>query len=240
MIKLDAIFFAAHPDDAELSCGGTIAAMTASKKKIGIIDLTAGELGTRGSKSTRANEAENAGKILNITVRENLGIKDGLIENNEKNRIKIITIIRKYRPDIIFMPYAKDRHPDHSHASRLITESAFYSGLIKIDTNYAGKKQTAYRPSRNFYFMQTYTFEPGFIIDVTKYFETKMKAVRCYSSQFYNPKSKEPDTFISDKKFLEYLESRASYFGFQIGVKYGEPFYSEEKIKMSIDSLFNW
>jgi bacillithiol biosynthesis deacetylase BshB1 len=238
-MNLDAIFFGAHPDDAELSCGGTIAKMVSSKKKIGIVDLTAGEMGTRGSKDTRLEELKKASKILHISVRENLGIKDGWIENSKANQLKVIKIIRKYKPGIIFMPYQNDRHPDHSNASRLIRESAFYSGLIKIKTALSGKDQQAFRPKKNFYFMQTYTFEPSFIVDISEHFGIKMRAVRCYSSQFYDPDSKEPKTFISDKKFIEYLEARAAFYGFQIGVKYGEPFFCEDNLKLDIGSIFN-
>jgi bacillithiol biosynthesis deacetylase BshB1 len=238
-MNLDAIFFGAHPDDAELSCGGTIAKMVSANKKIGIADLTSGELGTRGSKETRFKELEKASKVLNISVRDNLGIKDGSIENSKSNQKKIITLLRKYRPSVIFIPYEKDRHPDHQNANRLIKESAFYSGLNKIKTSFRGKTQNSFRPSKNYYFMQTYTFEPSFIVDITDYFEIKMKAVKCYSSQFYDPKSSEPNTFISDKKFIEYLEARAAFYGFQIGVKYGEPFYCEDNLKLDIDSIFN-
>lgn len=238
-MNLDAIFFAAHPDDAELSCGGTIAKMVSRKKKVGIVDLTAGEMGTRGSRETRFKELNKAAIILNITVRENLRIKDGQIENNKTNQLKVIKIIRKYKPGIIFMPYQNDRHPDHSNANRLVRESAFFSGLNKLKTSFSGKNQAAFRPDKNFYFMQTYTFEPSFIVDISEFFDIKMKAVKCYSSQFYDPESKEPDTFISDKKFIEYLEARATFYGFQIGVKYGEPFYCEDNIKLDIESIFN-
>jgi bacillithiol biosynthesis deacetylase BshB1 len=237
-MKLDALFFAAHPDDVELSCGGTAAKLVKTGRKVGIIDLTMGELGTRGTIEIRRKESNNAGKILNVLIRENLEIRDGNIENNEVNRLKIITTIRKYQPVIIFIPYHNDRHPDHQNANKLIRESAFYSGLQKIKTTLNGKNQPAFRPARNYYFMQTYTFEPSFIVDITNEFETKMKAIKCYSSQFYNPKSKEPETFISDKKFIEFLEARAKHYGFLIGVKYGEPYFMEDKLKLDINNLF--
>ena len=238
-MKLDAIFFGAHPDDVELSCGGTVVKLINSGKKVGIIDLTAGELGTRGSKLIREKETQKASRILNISLRKNLNIKDGNIQNNEENRIEIIKIIREYKPAIIFFPHYHDRHPDHQNANYLIKEGAFFSGLPKIITKLGNIKQESYRPVKNYYFMQTYTFEPSFIIDISGEFNNKMKAVKCYSSQFYNPKSNEPETFISDKKFMEFLEARAVYYGFQIGVKYGEPYYSEEKIKFDINNLFN-
>lgn len=234
-IKLDALFFAAHPDDAELCAGGTIRKLVSSGKKAGIIDLTAGELGTRGSKEHRANEADKAGKILGISIRENLNIPDGNIENTLPNRLIVISVIRKYRPEIIFFPHHHDRHPDHFHAHELVKEAAFYAGLSKILT----PGFAPHRPKRNFYYMQTYLFEPNVIIDITDSYTDKMKAVACYHTQFYNPKSKEPETFISDKKFIEYIEARAKFYGFQIGTRYAEPFYTEEKLKLNINNLFN-
>lgn len=238
-MKLDALFFAAHPDDVELSCGGTLLKITKSGKKAGIIDLTQGELGTRGSKQIRKSEALKASSVLRVSLRRNLKIPDGNIENSASNRLKIIKIIRELKPQIIFLPHSNDRHPDHQHAHILIREAAFYSGLPKIKTKLNGRPQTAYRPKRNIYFMQTNTFEPSFIIDITNNFAGKMKAVNCYKSQFYNPGSKEPGTFISDKKFIEYIEARARFYGFHAGVKYGEPFYVEEKILLNLNDLFS-
>ena len=236
-VKLDVLFFAAHPDDAEIGCGGIIAKFKKSNKKTGIIDLTQGELGTRGSVDIRKKEAIRSAKILGVSVRENLMIPDGNIENDEKNRIKIITILRKYTPAIIFFPHYYDRHPDHYHTHSLVKDAAFYSGLQKIRTTLNGKIQQAYRPKRNYYYMQSYPFEPNLIVDISKEFKSKMDAISCYSSQFYNPKSKEPDTFISDRKFMEFIEARAKFYGFQIGVKYGEPLYTEEKLNISITNL---
>ncbi len=238
-MKLDALFFAAHPDDAELSCGGTIIKMVKSGKKAGIIDLTQGELGTRGSKSIRASEAKDAQKILGLSIRENLKIKDGQIENSPRNRLKIISVIRTFQPSIIFMPYHNDRHPDHINANKLIKESAFYSGLQKISTKKNGKTQSPHRPRKNFFYMQTYTFEPSFIIDITDEFSQKMEAVKSYGSQFYKPGNKKPETFISSRNFIEYIEARARFYGFMIGTKYGEPFYTPEKIRLNNDNLFD-
>lgn len=234
-MKLDALFFAAHPDDAELCAGGTIKKLSKAGKKTGIIDLTRGELGTRGSVIERASESENASKILGLSARENLSIQDGNIENTPENRLKVISAIRKYRPEIIFFPHYHDRHPDHYHTHHLIKDAAFYSGLAKIVT--PGLKP--HRPKRNFYYMQTYTFEPNIIIDISDTFTHKMKAVACYSTQFYNPDSKGPKTFISDKKFIEYITARLKFYGFQIGAEYGEPFYTEEKIKLDVKKLFD-
>jgi bacillithiol biosynthesis deacetylase BshB1 len=232
-IKLDTLFFASHPDDVELTCGGTVLRLVKSGKKTGIIDLTKGELSTRGNTRLRAQEAEMAGKVLGIKIRENLNLRDGDITNTYTNRLKVIKIIRKYRPTVVFMPYHSDRHPDHTHTSILVKESSFYSGLAKIKTSLGGKKQEHHRPATLVYYMQTYTFEPTFIVDITNEFGRKMEAVKCYSSQFYDENSKEPETFISDKKFLEYLEARAAFYGFQIGVKYGEPFYMVEKLSVN-------
>lgn len=231
--KLDALFFAAHPDDAELCAGGTIIELVKSGKKTGIIDLTRGELGTRGSVQERSRETAKASKILGITARENLSISDGNIENNPENRLKVITVIRKYRPSIIFFPHFYDRHSDHYNTHHLVKDSAFYSGLSKIIT--PGLKP--HRPKRNIYYMQTYTFEPNLIIDISGSFRQKMKAVSCYSSQFYNPKVKGPKTLISGKKFFEYITARAKFYGFQIDADYAEAFFTEEKLKISIKQL---
>jgi bacillithiol biosynthesis deacetylase BshB1 len=237
-MKLDALFFGAHPDDVELSCGGTVVKYIHAGRTAGIIDLTRGELGTRGSKEIRAKEAEKAARILGINIRENLHLQDSSIGNLPENRLKVITVIRKYKPMIIFAPYPNDRHPDHIHASELVSEGAFFSGLAKITSVYNGKAQEPYRPKRICYFMQTYTFEPSFITDITDEFDLKMKAIKCYASQFYDPNSREPETFISDKKFLEYLEVRAKFYGFHIGTQYGEPFYTKEKIKLDPFQLY--
>jgi bacillithiol biosynthesis deacetylase BshB1 len=237
-MKLDAVFFAAHPDDIELSCGGTLLKMVKNGKKAGIIDLTEGELGTRGSKSLRKKEASEASAILGVAVRENLKMEDGNMKNSASNRLKIISVIRHYRPEVIFIPHFYDRHPDHQNANKLIREAAFYSGLSKIPSTQESKAQKAFRPKRNIYYMQTYTFEPSFIVDISEEFDDKMKAVKCYGSQFYNPKSDEPETFISDKKFMDFLEARAKVYGFQIGSAYGEPFFIEEKIKFNLDNIF--
>ena len=238
MKELDAVFFAAHPDDAELCCGGTIAALINGGKTAGIIDLTAGELGTRGSVSLRKQEAKKASGILGIKVRENLGIPDGNIQNNPANRLKIIKVIRKYRPKVIFFPHHYDRHPDHYNTHILVKEAAFYSGLAKIET----KGFEAYRPKRSMYYMQTYAFEPNVLFDISKTYDTKIKAVQCYSSQFYTDgksKQKEQETFISSKAFMEYIEARAKFYGFSIGVKYAEAFFTEEKINLTPYTLFN-
>ena len=233
-MNLDVLIFAAHPDDAELSMGGTIARFSNSNLKIGIIDLTKGELGTRGTAESRQREAINAAKALKLTLRENLGIPDGDIQNTKENVLKIVSKIRKYKPKIIFAPYFNDRHPDHIDASSLVKRAMFSSGLSKIITIDKKAPQMFYRPQKLFYYMQTYTFDPTFIVDISDTFEQKMKSVGCYSTQFHNPKSKEPETFISKPEFISYIKSRAEFYGFSIGKMYGEPFFCEEKIELDL------
>lgn len=237
-MNLDVLVFAAHPDDAELAMGGTIANLTKNNLKVGIIDLTKGELGTRGTAETRQREAFNAAIVLKIAVRENLEIPDGDIKNTRENLMKVIITLRKYKPKIIFAPYFNDRHPDHIDAGNLIKRAMFSCGLAKIKTFDKEVPQTHYRPDRLYYYMQTYTFEPSFIYDISDTFETKMKAVECYSTQFHNPKSVEPETFISRPGFINYIKSRAEFYGFAIGKNYGEPFYCEEKIELDHLSIF--
>ena len=238
-MNLDVLVFAAHPDDAELAMGGTIAKLSNNNLKVGIIDLTRGELGTRGSAETRQREAFNAAIALKVATRENLELNDGDIRNNKENLMKIIIELRKFKPKIIFAPYFNDRHPDHIDASNLIKRAMFSSGLAKIKTFDKEVPQLHYRPEKLFYYMQTYTFDPSFIVDVTETFDQKMKAVECYSSQFHNPHSKEPETFISRPEFLTYIRSRAEYYGFAISKIYGEPFYCEEKIELNLVGLFS-
>jgi bacillithiol biosynthesis deacetylase BshB1 len=235
-MNLDVLIFAAHPDDAELSMGGTIAKLSLNDLKVGIIDLTRGELGTRGTAESRQKEAFNAALSLNVALRENLEIPDGDIQNTKENVLKIIMKIRNYKPKIIFAPYFNDRHPDHIDASHLIKRAMFSTGLSKIKTFDKEIPQNHFRPQKLFYYMQTYTFEPSFIIDISDTFPQKMKSVECYSSQFHNPKSKEPETFISRPEFIKYIKSRAEYYGFSIGKMYGEPFYCEEKIELDLVS----
>lgn len=231
--KLNIIAFGAHPDDVELSMGGTIISLIERGFKVGIVDLTRGELSSRGNLETRKKETEKASKIMGIHFRENLKMRDGKIEINEASIKKVVEIIRKFKPKIVFAPYFIDRHPDHEKAAQLIKESVFYSGLKNFLIN--KKSLEPYRPAKIFYYMQTYPFEPTFVYDISPYFELKMEAILAFSSQFYNPESKEPETFISRPEFLNYLKARAEFFGFQIGKQYGEPFYCEEKIEFDFN-----
>ena len=235
MIKLDALFVGTHPDDIELICGGTVIKLVRSGKKVGIVDLTLGELSTRGTLPERKKETENASKVLGIKIRKNLKLKDGDIQNNSVNRKKLIKFIREYKPEIIFAPYPLDRHPDHINASNLIRESVFHSGLRKIKTD----NLQAYRPKRTFYYRHAYDIPVSFILDVSNVFNKKIEAIKCYSSQFFNPKYKNaPETYISSALFMQDIETRAKFFGFKIGVEFGEPFYCYDTLKVDEEVIF--
>lgn len=236
-MKLDVLAIGAHPDDIELTCGGTIVKLVKQGKRVGICDLTQGELGTRGSRETRSKEAADAAKILGISIRENLGMPDGNIENTSNTRLKVIETIRKHRPEALLFPHWLERHPDHEHAHQLCREAWFYSGLEKIETNLNGSKQEPFRPLKYFHFMQTYEFTPSFVIDISDEYEQRMEAVRSFKSQFHDPESKERETLLSEPGFLDMLRARFEYFGDRIGTKYGEPFYSVDMI--GISNLFH-
>jgi len=238
-MNLDALVFAAHPDDAELAMGGTIAKLVNNKLSVGVIDLTRGELGTRGTIKTRKEEAKNASKILGVKIRENLQFPDGNIFVDDKFTSKVISAIRKYKPKIIFAPYFNDRHPDHVETSKIVKRALFNSGLPKVKTKVSGKLQQAFRPNKLFYYMQTYEFNPSFVIDISETFQSKMKSVLAYKTQFHveGVKLKDPSTFISNPEFIKYLEARAKTFGFKIGKTYGEPFFCEELIELDLINL---
>lgn len=238
-MNLDVLVFAAHPDDAELSMGGTIARFTSNNLKVGVADLTKAELSTRGDVKTRAKETKEASKILKLKIRVNLGIKDGNVTISPESLKKVVSLIRKLKPSIVFAPYFNDRHPDHMDVSNLIKRAVFSSGLEKFKTSSSGRSQQAYRPKKIFYYMQTYLFEPSFIVDVSDYFETKMKSCKAFNSQFHNPSLQKEYTFISKPEFLDYVEARAKFYGFQIRKKYGEPFYCEENIEYDFSDLLN-
>ena len=232
--KLDFLAFGAHPDDVELGCGATIAKLVSQGKKVGIVDLTRGELGTRGSAEIRTKETNEASKILGITIRENMDFKDGFFRNDEEHQLKIIQVIRKYQPDFVFCNAPDDRHIDHPKGSQLIVEASFLSGLIKINTDdSSGNAQKQWRPKNIYHYIQWKNLDPDFIFDVSGFHNTKMDAVKCYSSQFYDPKSKEPETPISTKNFMNFVQSRANDFGRLIGVEHGEGFISNRKLGFS-------
>ena len=225
-MHVDVLAIGAHPDDIELSCGGTVAKLAALGYKTAVADLTQGELGTRGTKALRLREAEAAGKILGVSTRRNLKIRDGGIVITDANIKKVISLIRELRPRTLIIPHSVDRHPDHAHAHTLCKEAWFYAGLKKIPTKLNGKEQEAFRPDNYFEFLQWHHFHPTFIVDITDSFETKMRACRIYTSQFHNPKSKDPETKLSDPEFLKHVETECAHFGHRIGVKYGEAFRS--------------
>ena len=231
-MKLDILAFGSHPDDIELTCAGTLWKAVREGKKVGIIDMTQGELGTRGNNRIRAKEAAAAAKILGC-VRENLNISDGNIELTMKNRIKVIQVIRKYRPRYLLIPHFSERHPDHVNTHHLCREAWFYAGLKKIGTKIDGTMQEPWRPENYFNYMQWQEFQPTFIIDITDAFDRRLQAILAHKSQFYDPKSKDPQTLLSQKSFLDFVETRAKFYGYQIGVKYGEPFYSVEPIGLT-------
>ena len=232
--KLDFLAFGAHPDDVELGCGATIAKLVSQGKKVGIVDLTRGELGTRGSAEIRTKETNEASKILGITIRENMDFKDGFFRNDEEHQLKIIQVIRKYQPDFVFCNAPDDRHIDHPKGSQLIVEASFLSGLTKINTDdSSGNAQKQWRPKNIYHYIQWKNLDPDFIFDVSGFHNIKMDAVKCYSSQFYDPKSKEPETPISTKNFLNFVQSRANDFGRLIGVEHGEGFISNRKLGFS-------
>ncbi|MDC6351364.1 bacillithiol biosynthesis deacetylase BshB1 [Zeaxanthinibacter sp. PT1] len=231
-MKLDILVFGAHPDDAELSVGGTIAKEVALGKKVGIVDLTRGELGTRGSAEIRDREAAEAAKILGISVRENMEFADGFFVNDKEHQLALIRMIRKYRPDIVLCNAVKDRHIDHGRGSALVSDACFLSGLIKIDTRMEGddKWQDPWRPKQVYHYIQWMNLEPDFVIDVTGYMDTKKKAIAAYSSQFYDPDTNAPDTPISSKNFQESIGYRARDLGRLVGVEYAEGFNTERVI----------
>ena len=231
-MNLDVLIFAAHPDDAELGMGGTIAKLVAEGKSVGIVDFTEAELSSNGTVEGRRIETQNASKVLNISFRENLKFPDGKIRPKDEIVKRVIIKIRDLQPKIIFAPYFNDRHPDHIGTSKIVKEAVFFSGLKKIETELKGENQNIHRPEKLYYYMQTYEFTPSFIIDISDHFETKMESVRAYKSQFYNPNESGELTFISDPKFIKYLEARARHYGFQIRKEYGEPFFSEEAIEL--------
>lgn len=238
-MKLDLLVFGVHPDDAELGCGGVLFSEKLSGKKTGIIDLTQGELGTRGTRETRKNEAAAAAKILDLDVRENLALADGFFENSELSQRLVIAAIRKYQPEIIICNAPEDRHPDHGRSARLVSDAAFLSGLIKIETTEGSIIQDAWRPKYVLHYIQDRYLKPDFVVDVTNAFEQKLESVKAYKTQFFDPEAPGgPQTYISSPEFLESVVSRAAMFGKMIGVKYAEGFLSKKMIGIrSFDDL---
>ena len=237
-MKLDILAFGAHPDDVELGCAATIAKEISLGKKVGIVDLTRGELGTRGSAEIRDVEADNAAKILGVSVRENLGFADGFFLNDKEHQLEIIKMIRKYQPEIVLCNAIDDRHIDHPKGSNLVSDACFLSGLLKIETEVEGKQQEKWRPKQVYHYIQWKNIEPNFVVDVTGFMATKIDAVMAYSSQFYDPKSSEPQTPITSKNFTESIDYRARDLGRLIGVEHAEGFTTERYVAVeSLDKL---
>jgi bacillithiol biosynthesis deacetylase BshB1 len=240
-MKIDILAIGVHPDDVELGCSGTIINEIKRGKKAGIVDLTQGELGTRGSIDSRYQESANAAMIMGVQVRENLKMRDGFFENNEENKLKLITAIRKYQPEIVLANVLHDRHPDHGRAGNMIAECCFLSGLVKIETkDENGKNQERWKPSYVLHYIQDWYHEPNLLIDISVVFDQRMKAIEAYTTQFYSNgnNSDEPQTYISTPDFLESVIARARMFGKRIGVKYAEGFISEKTIGIhNLDAL---
>ncbi len=237
-MKLDILVLAAHPDDAELGCGGTMAKHIKSGHKVGVIDLTRGELGTRGTAQLREKEATESSRLLGLTVRTNLGLPDGFFQNQEDHQRKVVAAIRTYRPDIVLANATHDRHPDHGRGADIAYSACFLSGLSKVETTDAtGSKQEPWRPNRVYHYVQSQFIAPDFVIDISAEWEQKMAAIKSYKTQFFDPSSKEPVTYISTPEFLSMLEARAIEMGHAIGVKYGEGFVARRWV--GVRSLFD-
>ena len=226
-MKLDILVMAAHPDDAELSCAGTILKHISAGKKVGIVDFTRGELGTRGTPEIRLQESADATKILGLHARENLGIRDGFFRNDEETQLKLIAVIRKYQPDIILANALEDRHPDHGKGAQLAIDACFLSGLRQIKTG----DLPAWRPAQVYHYIQDRYLEPDFVVDISSQWDQKEAAIRAFKSQFFDPNSAEPASYISSPDFLNFIQARAMEMGHKIGVKYGEGFQSQKTLE---------
>ncbi len=236
-MKLDILVLAAHPDDAELGCGGTILKHILLGHKVGIVDFTRGELGTRGTPETREREAADSARILGLSARENLNFPDGFFQNEKTHQLSVIQAVRKYQPEIVLANAVYDRHSDHGRASDLAHDACFLSGLAKIETLKEGKAQAAWRPRALYHYIQSQLIQPDLIVDITGFWDKKMEAVRAFKTQFYDPGSQEPETYVSNPDFLRMLEARATEFGHAIGVKCGEGFTVRRFI--GVNSLFD-
>ena len=232
-MKLDILVFGSHPDDAELGAGATIAKEISNGKKVGIVDLTKGELGTRGSAEIRAREAEESSKILGLSVRENLGFADGFFINDKQHQLEVIRMLRKYRPEIVLCNAIEDRHIDHARGSSLVSDSCFLSGLRRIETLEKGKAQKHWRPKAVYHYIQWKNIEPDFVVDVSGFIEKKLESIKAYKSQMHNPRSKEPETPISTQNFLDSITYRAKDLGRLIGVDYAEGFTAERHVAVA-------
>jgi bacillithiol biosynthesis deacetylase BshB1 len=236
-MKLDILAIAAHPDDIELCCAGTLLRHMAMGRKVGIIDLTSGELGTRGSGPLRLEEAQASAKVLGIDVRENLMLPDGFFENNRESQLKVARIIRKYQPEIVITNAVHDRHPDHAKGAKLVTDACFFAGLPKVETELDGVQQSVWRPKQIYHIIQDYRLTPDFCVDVTPYMEKRMEAIKCFSSQFYDPNSDEPESPLTGQDFFDLIYGIARSYGRMIGCEFGEGFTVQRQI--GIRNLFD-
>ena len=237
-MKLYLIAFGVHPDDVELSCAGVLLVEKNKGKKTGIIDLTQGELGTRGDAATRMKEADAAAKILGVDIRDNLKMADGFFQNDETHQRKIIESLRNYQPEIILCNAVTDRHPDHGRSAKMVEDAAFLSGLGKIETVKDGSKQNPWRPKYVLHYIQDRFLQPNFVFDISSVFEQKLEAIKAYDSQFHTGKADGPQTYISTPEFLDSVVYRHKWFGKMIGVKYAEGFISNKMIGVnSFDAL---
>ena len=236
-MKLDILAFAAHPDDIELSCSGTLMKHISEGKKVGIVDLTQGELGSRGSAEIRLVEATASGKIMGLSVRDNLKMKDGFFEITTENTLKVIEQIRRFQPEIVLANAIEDRHPDHARAAKLVSEACFLAGLGRIETSWNGEIQEHHRPKVVYHYIQDRYIKPDFVVDMTDFYSRKMEAIMAFKSQFFDPNSTEPATPISGEDFMDAIKGRMGALGREIGVKYAEGFTSERLV--GVRNLFD-
>ena len=225
-MKLDILAIGVHPDDVELSCSGTLMKHVDMGYTVGVLDLTKGELGTRGSAEIRLQEVEEATRIMGVHIRENLGFEDGFFKDDKEHQIELIKMIRKYQPSVLIANAKYDRHPDHGRSAQLVLTACFLAGLAKIETTLNGERQKSFRPGALYNYVQATHIEPGFVVDISGYFERKSEAIQAFKSQFYHSAgdSSAPQTFISSPEFMEFIKARAVHFGVPIGVKYAEAF----------------
>ena len=236
-MKLDILAISAHPDDIELSCSGTLIAHKTQGYTTGILDLTEGEMSTRGTPETRQKESAEASEIMGLSMRENLGLSDAKFDLSFENQLRVIKVLRKFRPEIILANALYDRHPDHVRAAELIEEAVFKSGLVKIETEDEKGIQSPWRPKKVYHYIQSVSLEPDFICDISAHMEEKMAAIRVFKSQFFDPKSKEPNTYISNPDFLKLIEARSREWGHRIGVSFGEGFVQRQSL--GVKNLFD-
>lgn len=232
-MKLDILAFGAHPDDIELSCSGTLAMQVAKGYKCAAIDLTQGEMGTRGTAEIRLQEATDAAEIMGLNARENLKLPDGTFQNSFANQLEVVKMLRKYQPEVVLCNAPADRHPDHGRGAELVKVACFLAGLRKVETTIDGKAQEAYRPQQLLHYIQFQNIKPDIIVDISGFMETKLKSIKAYRSQFFDPNSDEPKTVISSKNFLDSVTYRAQDMGRLIGAEHGEGFVKSQDLGIS-------